>query len=197
MAIWAPSRAMATATARPMPLSPPVMSATLPLSLPTPGYFGVYSGRGCISRSRPGWRSCVWAGIAMELLHETKLTQGERRRRQAVPDSGEFQDHRIDRQAVAGLGIDLFDGAVDLGAQHVFHLHGLDHGDGLAGFDLLADRDRDRDDQARHRTQHLLAAVGLFLRRHQARERGFRLGVDIGLGLDAPIGQRETVERRA
>ena len=40
IAIKAPSRAIATATARPMPLSPPVMTATLSLSLPTPGYFG-------------------------------------------------------------------------------------------------------------------------------------------------------------
>jgi hypothetical protein len=40
--ISAPSRAIATATARPMPLSPPVMIATRSFSLPTPGYFGWY-----------------------------------------------------------------------------------------------------------------------------------------------------------
>ena len=37
MATSAPSRANRTATARPMPLSPPVMSATLPSSRPLPG----------------------------------------------------------------------------------------------------------------------------------------------------------------
>jgi hypothetical protein len=37
-----------------MPLSPPVMTATLSLSLPTPGYFGRKSGRGVISLSTPG-----------------------------------------------------------------------------------------------------------------------------------------------
>jgi len=36
----AASRAMATATARPMPLSPPEISATFPASLPTPGKRG-------------------------------------------------------------------------------------------------------------------------------------------------------------
>src|SRR5690349_9653487 len=169
MAIWAPSRAMATATARPMPLSPPVINATLPLSLPTPGYFGVKSGRGCISRSTPGWRSCFCAGIveaSMELL-PTQLSSGsERPRVQPVPMSGEFQNHGIDREAVAGLGIDLFDSAVDLGAQHVLHLHRFHHRHGFAGLHLLAFFHRDGDDEARHRAEYVLEAVGGLLHRH-------------------------------
>jgi hypothetical protein len=52
--INAPSRAIAIATARPIPESPPVMTATLSLSFPTPGYFGMYWGCGRISLSTPG-----------------------------------------------------------------------------------------------------------------------------------------------
>src|SRR5829696_10595832 len=39
---------------------------------------------------------------------------------------GEFHDDGIDRQAVAFLGVDLGNGAVPLGAQHILHLHPLD-----------------------------------------------------------------------
>ena len=35
------------------------------------------------------------------------------------------------------LGVDLLHGAVALGAQHVLHLHRLDHGQRLADLDLL------------------------------------------------------------
>ena len=43
-----------------------------------------------------------------------------------------------------GLTLIVFTDAVALGAQHVFHLHRLDHGERLAGLDLLAFGDRDR-----------------------------------------------------
>jgi hypothetical protein len=33
-------------------------------------------------------------------------------------------------------------------AEDILHLHGLDDGDGFAGLDLLADGDRDGDDEA-------------------------------------------------
>jgi len=67
MATSAPSRANSTATARPMPLSPPVMRATLPASFPDPWCRGPASGSGVISSSIPGcdWRwggcGCSWS----------------------------------------------------------------------------------------------------------------------------------------
>jgi hypothetical protein len=54
MATLAPSRANSTLTARPMPLSPPVISAVLPSSRPEPAKRGSNSGAGTISVSRPG-----------------------------------------------------------------------------------------------------------------------------------------------
>ena len=66
----------------------------------------------------------------------------------AVPSpSGKLHDHRVDGDAVARLDADFLDDAVALGAQDVFHLHRLDHGQRLAGLDLLALGDRDRDDR--------------------------------------------------
>src|SRR5215469_9802231 len=69
--------------------------------------------------------------------------------------SFEFEDDLIDRQAVARRGGDARDTAVALGTQHVLHLHRLDDGQRLAGFDLLAGRDRDRDQESRHRRQQM------------------------------------------
>ena len=64
MATSAPSRANSTATARPMPESPPVISATLPSSLPAALYSGAsYCGRGRSSASMPGF-SCAGPGRA-------------------------------------------------------------------------------------------------------------------------------------
>jgi hypothetical protein len=70
MATSAPSRANSTATARPMPLSPPVIRATLPASLPLPWCWGrVASGVGVISCSIPGWvwrwGGCSWSSSGM------------------------------------------------------------------------------------------------------------------------------------
>jgi hypothetical protein len=65
----APSFANAIATARPIPLSPPVMIATLPLSLPVPLCFASCDlGRGRISDSRPGRRACCWRGWPFPFL---------------------------------------------------------------------------------------------------------------------------------
>jgi len=59
----APSRANITATARPIPESPPEMRATFPLSFPEPAYNGaLYCGRGWTFVSRPG-DSCRCFGI--------------------------------------------------------------------------------------------------------------------------------------
>src|SRR5204863_9132867 len=52
--------------------------------------------------------------------------------------SGELDDLLVDLQAVAGLGVQGRDRAVLGRAQHVLHLHRLDHGERLAGLDLLA-----------------------------------------------------------
>src|SRR5262249_2362756 len=46
--------------------------------------------------------------------------------------SRELHDHRVDGEAVAGLGPDRFDDAVALRAQDVLHLPGFDHGHRLA-----------------------------------------------------------------
>src|SRR5688572_5245320 len=59
----APSLAKTIATARPIPLSPPVISATLPSSFPHALYFGSLAlGRGRIFDSSPGRRDCCCAG---------------------------------------------------------------------------------------------------------------------------------------
>src|ERR1043165_6751188 len=49
--------------------------------------------------------------------------------RTATLGSGEFHDHGTHREAVAGLDLDRLRAGVALGAQHVFHLHRLDHGE--------------------------------------------------------------------
>src|SRR5205823_206826 len=49
----------------------------------------------------------------------------------------ELEYQRIHRQRRAGGGVNLLHRAVAFGAQHVLHLHGLDHGERLAGLDLL------------------------------------------------------------
>ena len=60
MATLAPSLANNIATARPMPESPPVMSATLPFNFPAAWYaFNSATGLGVISASIPGCLLCV------------------------------------------------------------------------------------------------------------------------------------------
>src|SRR5690606_5846172 len=62
-AMSAPSCAKSTATALPIPLSPPVIKATLFCNLSAlSGRFDM--GRGAISSSRPG-RRCVWGGCIL------------------------------------------------------------------------------------------------------------------------------------
>src|SRR5262249_52111613 len=193
IAIFAPSRAMATATARPIPLSPPVMSATLSFSLRTPGYFGS-SGSGRILLSTPGWWSCFWAGIVVVDMEPSELAI---RRANARPygqfRSGEFEDNGVHGQAVAWLGIDLPDRAVDLGTQHVLHFHRFHHRDRLAGFDFLAFFHSDRNDKAGHRAKHFLSRVGNLSWRHQAGIGGFPLRVYVGSGFHAPMAEGKAV----
>ena len=43
-------------------------------------------------------------------------------------------------------------------------------------------------DEAGHRAEQQLGGVGRRLLRHQSRERGFLLGIDAGLGVDAAMG---------
>src|SRR5215471_1285289 len=81
--------------------------------------------------------------------------------------SRELHDHRVDGEAVAGLGPDRLHDAVALRAQDVLHLHGFDHRERLARLDLLALADRDRDHQTGHGAAHGLAGVRELLRRHQ------------------------------
>ena len=66
MATSAPSLANAIAAARPMPLSPPVTSATWPSSLPVPRYSLIFErGRGCIFDSTPGLRWCCGGRVCL------------------------------------------------------------------------------------------------------------------------------------
>src|SRR5438045_4289144 len=68
IAISAPSFAKATDTARPIPLSPPVINATRPSSLPLGRRAGSSNrGRGTIVSSMPGWRGWDWGGRAGRL----------------------------------------------------------------------------------------------------------------------------------
>ena len=62
---------------------------------------------------------------------------------------------------VTGLDVDGFDASGVLRAQRVMHLHGFDHGQRGARRDLLADRDLDGDDGARHRGAHGAVLVHL------------------------------------
>src|SRR5262249_6552863 len=110
--------------------------------------------------------------------------------------SRELHDHRVDGEAVAGLGLYHLHDAVALRAQDVLHLHGFDHGERLAGLYLLPLADRDRGHQTGHRAAHGLAGVRDLLRRHQPRRRRLALGVDVGARLDPAVGEIEAVERR-
>lgn len=57
----------------------------------------------------------------------------------------ELDDRLVDRQAGSGRSMDLGHRPVPLGAQHILHLHRLDHANFLAGLDLVALFDRQRD----------------------------------------------------
>src|SRR5262245_34463511 len=107
--------------------------------------------------------------------------------------SGEFQDNGGHGQAIAWLGIDFLDRAVDLGAQDVLHLHRFDNRDRLAGLDFLALFHSNRNDETGHRAKHFLARVGNLSWRHQAGIAGFPLGIDIGPGFHAPMAQGKAV----
>src|SRR5262249_46811811 len=63
----------------------------------------------------------------------------------------------------------------------------------LARLDLLADRDGDRDDEARHRAQQLLAGVGSNFGRHQPGGRGLAFRIDEGLGFNAAMKQAKAI----
>ena len=58
------------------------------------------------------------------------------------------------------------DRAVALGAQHVLHLHRLDHRQHLAGLDFLAGRDRELDQQPGHRREQGARQIRRLLGRH-------------------------------
>ena len=67
----------------------------------------------------------------------------------------------------------------------------------VARLDFLALGDVDGLDQARHGAEQQLRGVGGGLLRHQGGERRLALGVDVGLALDAAIGEVVAVEDRA
>ena len=71
-----------------------------------------------------------------------------------------------------GAGADLRHPRPPLGAEHVLHLHRLDHGERLAVEDLVALGHVDAHHQPRHRAEQELRGVGRRLRRHQRRELG-------------------------
>ena len=92
----------------------------------------------------------------------------------------EFEDHRVDGEAVAGLRVDLLHHAGFLGAQDILHLHRLDDRERLAGLDLVAFADVERGQQARHRADQISGKVGRDLLDHVARQQGDMLGQDVG-----------------
>src|SRR5207237_434874 len=74
--------------------------------------------------------------------------------------------------------------------------HRLDHGQRLAGLDLLPFGHGDRDDEAGHRAQQLLAAVAGGDDRHQPHRSGFGFGVDVDWRFDALMREPYTVRDR-
>ena len=70
--------------------------------------------------------------------------------------SRKLQNNRINGQAIAGLAVDLFHFAITLGLQDVFHLHGFDDGEAIAGLDLGALSDKHRLNETRHWAQQIL-----------------------------------------
>src|SRR6266516_7943422 len=90
MATLAPSLAKATATARPMPESPPVISARRPSSRPRPVYPCISSaGCGLISPAVPGYGCCCaggglsadgadWPGCVVMVMLRSVIQQGQR-----------------------------------------------------------------------------------------------------------------------
>ena len=78
------------------------------------------------------------------------------------------------------------------GAQHVLHLHRLDHGQRLARLDLLPFVHRDRGQQARHRRQQELRRVGRRLDRHQRVELGLARRQHQHIGLAAVVDEAPT-----
>jgi len=111
--------------------------------------------------------------------------------------SRELENDGVDGQAVAGLRVHFLDDTVAFRTQDVLHLHGLDHGEGVARLHLLAFARMDGLDQARHGAEQELRHVGRGLHRHQRRQLGLALGVDVNRRLDAAIGERRAVEDRA
>ena len=96
---FAPSLANAIATARPMPLSPPVMSAVFPSSLPLPTYsFASAAGGGRIGCSRPG--CCVWCCGGLMADFSCCLDMASSFERAAIPERGRI--HAIDPRGACG-----------------------------------------------------------------------------------------------
>lgn|SRR3989338_5433989 len=63
-----------------------------------------------------------WTRPEMTARTET-ISSGE----VAIGPLAELQDHLVHRETVAGFDLDRGNGAVALGAEHVFHFHRLDH----------------------------------------------------------------------
>src|SRR4051812_18472732 len=108
---------------------------------------------------------------------------------------GKLDNDSVDRQTVAGFSVDLFHGSVAFGPQHVFHLHGLNDSERLAGLDLLSLHDRDGKDETGHRATHGLGAVSKLLCGHAPGDRGLGFSVNAGLDLHAEIGKLKAVKR--
>ena len=89
--------------------------------------------------------------------------------------------------------MDLLDRAIAFRAQHVLHLHRLDHSERLAGLDLLPFANRNGHHEPRHRAQQFLAGIGRSRDRHQPRGSRFRLGEDIDRDLHSLMGEPNAV----
>ena len=139
MATSAPSRANSTATARPMPKSPPVISATLPSSFPSPCRRARHTSapdRACVPRR--AWRGAAWETAAPDIrepraargrLFFSRLPGGLSGRRYAGSCSAARRCLGVARLGIARLGVAAFDAALAGGALAGAGLAGA----GLAG----------------------------------------------------------------
>src|SRR4051794_2592784 len=98
----------------------------------------------------------------------------------------DLADDRAARNGLPDLGGECGDDAVLVRVERLFHLHGLEDDDELAGSDLLTFLDRDLDDRALHRagqrvtTRYRLGLAATRATRRPLRRRTGRPGAEAG-----------------
>src|SRR5690606_18031092 len=99
------------------------------------------------------WRAHVSSSMRKRSAMRRSMVMPSHMAPGAASGSRELHDNRIDRKRVSRLCKDRLDDAVALGAEKIFHLHGLYDHQCIACLDLLADDDVDRLDEPRHGAQ--------------------------------------------